>query len=660
MAVRSQEIARILQQQISGQDLNTDTQNVGQVIEVGDGIARVWGLSDAVAGELLEFPGPDGAPVMGLALNLEEETVGAVILGPYTQIQEGSEVRRTGRIAQVPVGDALIGRVVNAVGQPIDGKGPIATTATRPVERIAPGVVRRQSVKTPVQTGIKAIDAMIPIGRGQRELIIGDRSTGKTVVAIDTIINQKGGDLICIYVAIGQKQSSIAETVGILERYGAMEHTIVVAAAATDPAPMRYLAPFAGCAMGEEIMESGRDALIVYDDLSKHAQSYREMSLLLRSIGLDQAEIDDARAHRHLELLAIEHLVLPEPVEHDLAEVSEATGMAPGLIAQLWRSLGFVEPRPGDRIFTDVDIDMLRTIGQLIDTGAIDDQLTIQMARVIGSSLSRVASALIDAVDPSEPSPTGRGRGGEDFAAISPVMLPTLLQVMDFVWRRHVQVEARARIARESAGADPDHRVVGFADLVGFTALSQQVTAHELASVVDRFEAIAYETVSRLGGRVVKMIGDEVMFSVVDERAAAEIALTLSETYRDDDELSDVRVGMAAGPVLQREADLFGPVVNRASRIVNIAFPGTVVVSGEIRDALADDAAFVWKPIGQRNLKDIGKVPLFALKRDDEPSRDRSSREEAAARRSERRELRIAEIAARRKDRRGRDEAELP
>jgi F-type H+-transporting ATPase subunit alpha len=283
MAVRSQEIARILQQQISGQDLDTDTQNVGQVIEVGDGIARIWGLSDAVAGELLEFPGgPDEPTVLGLALNLEEETVGTVILGPYTQIQEGSEVRRTGRIAQVPVGDALIGRVVNAVGEPIDGKGPLVTSASRPVERIAPGVVRRQPVTTPVQTGIKAIDAMIPIGRGQRELIIGDRSTGKTVVALDTIINQKGGDLICIYVAIGQKQSSIAETVAILEQYGAMEHTIVVAAAATDPAPMRYLAPFAGCAMGEEIMESGRDALIVYDDLSKHAQSYREMSLLLR------------------------------------------------------------------------------------------------------------------------------------------------------------------------------------------------------------------------------------------------------------------------------------------------------------------------------------------------------------------------------------------
>jgi F-type H+-transporting ATPase subunit alpha len=283
MAVRSQEIARILQQQIIDQDIGTDTRNVGQVIEVGDGIARIWGLSDAASGELLEFPGDPGEPtVMGLVLNLEEETVGSVILGPYTQIQEGNEVRRTGRIAQVPVGDALIGRVVNALGDPIDGKGPVVTDKSRPVERIAPGVVRRQPVKTPVQTGIKAIDSMIPIGRGQRELIIGDRSTGKTVVAIDTIINQKGGDLTCIYVAIGQKQSSIAETVSIFEQYGAMEHTIVVAAAATDPAPMRYLAPFAGCAIGEEIMESGRDALIVYDDLSKHAQSYREMSLLLR------------------------------------------------------------------------------------------------------------------------------------------------------------------------------------------------------------------------------------------------------------------------------------------------------------------------------------------------------------------------------------------
>ncbi len=283
MAVRSQEITSILQRQISGQDLAAETQNVGQIVEVGDGIARIWGLSEAVAGELLEFPSRNGkASVIGLALNLEEETIGAVILGPYTEIQEGDEVRRTGRIAQVPVGDALIGRVVDPIGVPVDGKGPIETSKFRPVERIAPGVVRRQPVKTPVQTGIKAIDAMIPIGRGQRELIIGDRQTGKTVVALDTIINQRGGDLICIYVAIGQKESSIAETIGVLEENGAMAHTIVVAAGASQSAPMRYLAPFAGCAIGEEFLESGRDALIIYDDLSKHANSYREMSLLLR------------------------------------------------------------------------------------------------------------------------------------------------------------------------------------------------------------------------------------------------------------------------------------------------------------------------------------------------------------------------------------------
>lgn len=382
------------------------------------------------------------------------------------------------------------------------------------------------------------------------------------------------------------------------------------------------------------------------------------MSALLRSVGLSPEEIDDARAHGHLELLAIEHLVLPEAAEHDLTEVSEATAIDPALIAQLWRSLGFVEPRPGDRIFTEVDVDMLRTIGQLIDMGVIDDQLTVQMARVIGSSLARVATALIDAVDPAEPVSPREFRmrhQGQEFASVAPLLLPTLLQVMDFVWRRHVQAEARARIAREHAGSDPDRRVVGFADLVGFTALSQQISAHELASVVDRFEAIAYETVSHLGGRVVKMIGDEVMFSVPDERSAAEVALTLSETYRDDDELSDVRVGLASGQVLQREADLFGPVVNRASRIVNIAFPGTVVCSGEVRDALADDPAFVWKPIGQRNLKDIGRVPLFVLRREAEPERDLNTREQAQARRAERREARIAEIAARRKERRERD-----
>jgi adenylate cyclase len=387
------------------------------------------------------------------------------------------------------------------------------------------------------------------------------------------------------------------------------------------------------------------------------------MSALLRSVGIGADEIVEAREHGHLELLAIEHLVLPEAAEHDLTEIAEATALGPALIAQLWRSLGFAEPRPGDRIFTDVDVDMLRTIGQLLDMGVIDDQLTIQMARVIGSSLSRVATALIDAVDPAEPS-TPRAdqmrRDGQEFASVAPLLLPTLLQVMDFVWRRHVQAEARARITREHAGAHPDHRVVGFADLVGFTALSQQVNAHELASVVDRFEAIAYETVSHLGGRVVKMIGDEVMFSVPDERSAAEVALSLSETYRDDDELSDVRVGLAAGPVVVREADLFGPVVNRASRIVNIAFPGTVVCSAELRDVLGDDPAFVWKSIGQRNLKDIGKVPLFVLRRETEPERDPNTREQAQARRAERREARVSEIASRRRDRRERNDLSPP
>jgi F-type H+-transporting ATPase subunit alpha len=230
------------------------------------------------ASELLQFDNG----VIGMALNLEEETVGVIILGPYTDIKEGDTIRATGRIAEVPVGDALIGRVVDALGNPLDGKGPIAATRTRPIERIAPGVVTRQSVSSPVQTGIKAIDAMIPIGRGQRELIIGDRQTGKTAIAIDTIINQKGKDLLCIYVAIGQKQSQIAQLTTLLEQYGAMDHTIVVVASAADPAPMQYIAPYAGCAMGEEFMEQGKEALIIYDDLSKHAQAYRQVSLLLR------------------------------------------------------------------------------------------------------------------------------------------------------------------------------------------------------------------------------------------------------------------------------------------------------------------------------------------------------------------------------------------
>jgi F-type H+-transporting ATPase subunit alpha len=278
MAIRSDEITSIIRDEIRGFEEGADVAGVGTIVEVGDGIAQIYGLSGALASELLEFPNG----IMGMAFNLEEETVGALILGDYTSLKEGDQVKTTGRVVEVPVGDALIGRVVNPLGQPIDGKGPIDTKKTRPVERIAPGVIVRQPVDTPVQTGIKAIDSMIPIGRGQRELIIGDRQTGKTAIAIDTIINQKGQDLICIYVAIGQKQSTVAQVVAQLEERGAMEHSIIVSAAASDPAPLQFLAPYAGVAMGEEFLDNGRDALCVYDDLSKHAWAYRQVSLLMR------------------------------------------------------------------------------------------------------------------------------------------------------------------------------------------------------------------------------------------------------------------------------------------------------------------------------------------------------------------------------------------
>jgi adenylate cyclase len=392
-----------------------------------------------------------------------------------------------------------------------------------------------------------------------------------------------------------------------------------------------------------------------------------DMTHLLHAAGLTDEQIGEARANRHLELLAIEQLVVPEAADHTIDDVASETGLSTIQIAQLWRSLGFAEPRPGDRIFTDVDVDMLRTTGQLLELGWIDDELTVQMARVIGSSLARIATALVDSIDPAEPEAEGEHRlDDDDFAAAAPLLFPMLLQIMDYVWRRHVKAEARARMEREHSSSDPDHRVVGFADLVGFTALSQQVSAHELAEVVARFEAIAYETISRHDGRVVKMIGDEVMFAVPDEASAAEIALSLSKTYREDDELSDVRVGLAAGPVLQREADLFGPVVNRASRIVNIAFPGTVVCSGEIREALADHPDLSFKPIGSRNLKDIGKVPLFVVRRSDAVVPPKSSRERAEANRAERREARVEELDARRRDHaekrehRHRDEADEP
>nr|WP_017553093.1 F0F1 ATP synthase subunit alpha [Heyndrickxia coagulans] len=278
MSIKAEEISLLIKKQIENYQSEIEVSDVGTVIEVGDGIARAHGLDQAMSGELLEFSNG----VMGLAQNLEESNVGIIILGPYREIHEGDEVRRTGRIMQVPVGEELIGRVVNPLGQPVDGLGPINTTKTRPIESKAPGVMDRKSVSEPLQTGIKAIDALVPIGRGQRELIIGDRQTGKTTIAIDTIINQKDQDMICIYVAIGQKESTVRGTVETLRKFGALDYTIVVTASASQPAPLQYLAPYAGVAMGEEFMYNGKQVLVVYDDLSKQAVAYRELSLLLR------------------------------------------------------------------------------------------------------------------------------------------------------------------------------------------------------------------------------------------------------------------------------------------------------------------------------------------------------------------------------------------
>jgi F-type H+/Na+-transporting ATPase subunit alpha len=319
------QITADLHKQIDTFDPAAEVSDVGSVLEAGDGIARVGGLADVRSQELVEFANG----VMGVAFNLEKDNVGVIIMGDYSGIDEGMSVRSTGRIASVPVGDALVGRVVNALGQPIDGKGPVKTTKYRPIERIAPGVVQRKDVDTPVQTGIKAIDAMIPIGRGQRELIIGDRQTGKTAIAIDTIINQRGKNLFCIYVAIGQKKAGIARTVAILERAGAMEYTIVVVAAADESSALQYIAPYAGCAMGEEFMETGRDALVVYDDLSKHAWAYREVSLLLRRPPGREAYPGDvfylhSRLLERAARLAISYLIVPIDFEGNEAVQDDA------------------------------------------------------------------------------------------------------------------------------------------------------------------------------------------------------------------------------------------------------------------------------------------------------------------------------------------------
>ena len=321
------QIAADLQKQIETYQPEMEARDVGAVLEAGDGIARVRGLGDVRAQELVEFANG----VMGIAFNLESETVGVIVMGEYSGIEEGMLVRSTGRIASVPVGDGMIGRVVNALGQPIDGKGPVKLEKFRAIERIAPGVVFRKDVDTPVQTGIKAIDSMIPIGRGQRELIIGDRQTGKTAIAIDTIINQRGKDLLCIYVAVGQKKAAIARTVATLERNGAMDYTTVVVAAADEPAVLQYIAPYAGCAIGEEFMENGRDALVVYDDLSKHAWAYRQVSLLLRRRPGREAYPGDvfylhSRLLERAARLADEYVIVPGDFAGGQASANDAVG----------------------------------------------------------------------------------------------------------------------------------------------------------------------------------------------------------------------------------------------------------------------------------------------------------------------------------------------
>lgn len=317
------QITADLQQQIDSFKAEVEVRDIGTVLEAGDGIARASGLADVRAQELVQFDNG----VLGIAFNLEKDNVGIIIMGEYSEIEEGMHVRSTGRIASVPVGDGMIGRVVNALGQPVDGKGPIKFDSYRPIERIAPGVVARKDVDAPVQTGLKAIDALTPIGRGQRELIIGDRQTGKTALAIDTIINQKGKDLFCIYVAIGQKKAAVARTVGVLERFGAMEYTTVVVAAADEPAALQYIAPYAGCAIGEEFLETGRDALVVYDDLSKHAWAYRQVSLLMRRPPGREAYPGDvfylhSRLLERAARLANHYVLLPEDSDVQLAEAS--------------------------------------------------------------------------------------------------------------------------------------------------------------------------------------------------------------------------------------------------------------------------------------------------------------------------------------------------
>jgi adenylate cyclase len=376
------------------------------------------------------------------------------------------------------------------------------------------------------------------------------------------------------------------------------------------------------------------------------------LKAMLESYGVSPADIAEAERNGTLGFLAVEHLVFPDPAVYDLESLSDVTGMPASQIAQLWRSLGFPDPVGGERIFTETDAEMLSNVADLMQNGQLEPDLAVQMSRVIGSSLSRVAVAMIDALGLDDVQ-----RGNTDFTASAGTLMPTMPKVMDYVWRRHLQAAARQSASRDSADGQPDSKAVGFADLVGFTALSQQVDEHVLAAVVDRFESIAYDTVVKLGGRVVKMIGDEVMFVVDEVRPAVEIALELAEAYEKDEELSEVRVGLAYGPTLQREADYYGPTVNLASRIVNIAFPSSVVTSDEVHSALEDDPAFTWRSLKQRRLKDIGKVSLWSVRRSGDDDGRGSAKERDRRRKAERWEQGIERLSERIG---GRDGPEVP
>lgn len=365
----------------------------------------------------------------------------------------------------------------------------------------------------------------------------------------------------------------------------------------------------------------------------------RTLRDLVERLGIPEEDIERAQADGTLGLLAMSYLLLPEQPEYDMAEVAAHSGLTVEEVRQFWRALGFPDPRDDERIFTDVDVEMLRTVDNMLDLGLVEPRVALQMARVIGSSVERIATAQIDAIeervdddapaDPALPEPAVMRAG---------VLLPMMPKILEYTWRRHLQVAARRRMVREASTAgspDADAVAVGFADLVGFTAMSQQISGHELAVVVDRFESLAYDTVVAWGGRVVKMIGDEVMFAVDDVRVAVAIALMLAEAYHDDESLSDVRVGLAHGPVLSREGDLFGPTVNLASRIVNIAFPGSVVVSDEVHVVLADDPDLAWRSLRTRYLKDIGRVALWVVRRASEGFERERPVERARRRRGE-------------------------